>query len=245
MFRRIISACFSSNYLTYLRFMSREKVQEYYNQIAGNYDKSRFNNSYGQFIDKQERIFLDQYLKSKNTLNLGCGTGRFMEYCSTGIDFSSEMLDIAKAKYPNVEYFMGSADTTPFDNERFDAVICFHVLMHLNPTETAAIFREVNRILAPGGIFIFDYPSAERRKLTRYKAENWHGGNAFFKKEINTLILSQNWKPLKKRGVLFFPIHRFPSGMRKLAFSTDQFFNRGPLKSFSSYLLQAIEKPNT
>lgn len=224
--------------------MSREKVQEYYNQIADDYDKSRFSNSYGQFIDKQERIFLDKHLKSKNTLNLGCGTGRFMEYCTTGIDFSSEMLDIAKTNFPNGEYFLGSADTTPFDNERFDAVICFHVLMHLNPAETAAIFREVNRILAPGGVFIFDYPSAERRKLTGYKAENWHGGNAFSKKEINALITSQNWKPKKKNGVLFFPIHRFPSRIRKLTFAMDQFFNRSLFKPYSSYLMQAIEKPS-
>ncbi len=194
--------------------MSKEKVQNYYNEIAENYDESRFSNTYGSFIDRQERNFLNTYLASKNTLNLGCGTGRFMEYCSTGIDFSSEMLKVAEEKYPAGEYMLGNADTTPFDNDQFDAIICFHVFMHINSDETAAILREVNRILKPGGIFIFDYPSAERRKLTRYKSQSWHGGNAFKKRAMKNLIAAQNWKTVKRKGVLFFPIHQFPHKQR-------------------------------
>ncbi|NOQ74021.1 MAG: methyltransferase domain-containing protein [Crocinitomix sp.] len=222
--------------------MSKENVQTYYNEIAQNYDSSRFSNTYGSFIDKQERIFLDRHVFSKNTLNLGCGTGRFMEYCSTGIDFSAEMLKIAKENFPEGEYFLGNADTTPFDNHQFDTVICFHVLMHLTPTETEAIFREVNRILKPDGVFIFDYPSAERRKLSRYKAVNWHGGNAFRKKAMRGFVNSQNWKELKRKGVLFLPLHQFPKKLRKVVFGMDQLITKSPLKQYSSYLIHAVQK---
>lgn len=223
--------------------MSKEKVRHYYDEIAQEYDQSRFANTYGAFIDRQERIFLNRHLKSKNTLNLGCGTGRFMEYCSTGLDFSSGMLEIAKKEFPGHDYFLSSADTTPFDNEKFDAVICFHVFMHISSEETAAIFREVYRILKPGGLFIFDYPSAERRKLTRYEAENWHGGNAFDKQGMNRLISAQNWQQVRRKGVLFLPIHQFPVKLRNMAFGLDQFFTKSPFKQYSSYLIQAIQKP--
>lgn len=224
--------------------MSKEKVQKYYNEIAQNYDSSRFSNTYGSFIDRQERIFLDRHITSKNTLNLGCGTGRFMEYCSAGIDFSTDMLKVAKEKFPEGEYFLGSVDTTPFNNDQFDSIICFHVLMHLSPKETEAIFREVNRILKPGGTFIFDYPSAERRKLTRYKAANWHGGNAFRKKEMRGFIDTQNWGKIKHKGVLFLPVHQFPKKLRKLIFGMDQLFTKSPFKQYSSYLIHAVQKKN-
>lgn len=222
--------------------MSKEKVRNYYNEIAQSYDKSRFSNTYGDFIDRQERSFLDKYVTSKNTLNLGCGTGRFMEYCKTGIDFSQEMLKVAEKNYPEGEYFLGSADTTPFDNNQFDAVICFHVLMHIDPSETKAIFREVNRILKPGGVFIFDYPSAERRKMTRYKADNWHGGTSFGKAAIKDMVEEQEWVTLKRKGVLFFPVHHIPVKLRKMAYGMDQFFSGSPLKQYSSYLIHAIKK---
>ena len=224
--------------------MSKEKVLNYYNDIAQSYDSSRFSNTYGNFIDRQERIFLDRGLTSKNTLNLGCGTGRFMEYCSTGIDFSAEMLKVAKKNFPEGEYFLGSADTTLFNNDQFDNVICFHVLMHLTPKETEAIFREVNRILKPGRTFIFDYPSAEWRKLTRYKANNWHGGNAFRKKVMRELAHTQNWKEIKRKGVLFLPVHQFPKKLRKMVFGIDQLFTKSPFKQYSSYLIHALQKNN-
>lgn len=86
---------FTKNVL-YIREMSEDKVKNYYNEISDSYDESRFSNSYGAFIDKQERKFIETKLTDKNNLNLCCGTGRFMEYCSTGLDFSEAMMAHAK-----------------------------------------------------------------------------------------------------------------------------------------------------
>jgi hypothetical protein len=43
--------------------MSTEKIIEYYNQLASEYDENRFGNSYGQFIDFQERRILNKIFK--------------------------------------------------------------------------------------------------------------------------------------------------------------------------------------
>lgn len=224
--------------------MKNTEVRGYYNNIAPIYDTDRFKNSYGKFIDKQERRYLEKHLKSNGkTLNLGCGTGRFMEYSDVGIDFSLEMLKVAEKKYPDLLFHCADAATTPFENNQFDQIICFHVFMHLTIEETAAIFREVNRILKPGGKFIFDYPSSERRKITKYKASNWHGANDFTKPEIEKLIHSQKWKTVHKKGVLFFPIHKFPNWLRKTVFPIDQLISTSFLKHYSSYLIHIIEKP--
>ncbi len=232
---------FTKNVL-YIREMSEDKVKNYYNEISDSYDESRFSNSYGAFIDKQERKFIETKLTDKNNLNLCCGTGCFMEYCSTGLDFSEAMIAHGKKNYPHGNYFVGDAKKAPFQSGEFDTVICFHAVMHLSPEETSEIFNEVNRILKPGGLFIFDYPSAERRKLFRYKAKNWHGGNAFTSKQMKKLIAEQDWKVNEKKGVLFLPIHRFPKKMRKLVFGMDEAFSKSWFKNYSSYLMQCVVK---
>jgi ubiquinone/menaquinone biosynthesis C-methylase UbiE len=219
-----------------------QSVKEYYDSIATEYDSSRFENSYGEFIDKQERKFIEKFLQPKtDVLSLGCGTGRFMEYSSVGLDFSPQMLEIAKKKHPQKLYFTAPAENTGLEANTFDTILCFHVIMHLNPLLTSEILTEALRILKPGGRLIIDFPSKGRRKLTRFKAQNWHGANSFSKSEFKNL-LSSNWKIEKKRGVLFFPIHLFPKKMRKFVFGCDQVMAKSCAKHYSSYLMYSILK---
>ena len=38
-----------------------DKIIDYYDNLAETYDENRFENTYGKFIDKQERNILNQY----------------------------------------------------------------------------------------------------------------------------------------------------------------------------------------
>ena len=46
------------------------EIINYYDSLAKSYDEDRFNNAYGKFVDKQERIILDKILIDKNELIL-------------------------------------------------------------------------------------------------------------------------------------------------------------------------------
>lgn len=224
--------------------MSYEAVKSYYNKIANDYDTSRFENTYGDFIDRQERAYLKKHLPSGGIiLNLGCGTGRFMEFSTIGSDFSEEMLVVAKAKFPHKNFIASPAHQLTLDSESVDTIICFHVIMHLSKEYTAEVFKEVHRILKPGGTFIFDYPSAKRRRAMNYKAENWHGANSYSKKETTNLV-GDKFKLLNTKGVLINPIHRFPRKLRKSLYGFDQLMTSSPLKYYSSYIICQIEKYN-
>lgn len=93
--------------------MTKEnEVVEYYDSIAKKYDDSRFNNSYGQFIDFQERRTLDRLIPvDKNTqrLEMACGTGRLTNYATHGLDASAEMMSLARQRHPNVDFRQASA----------------------------------------------------------------------------------------------------------------------------------------
>lgn len=221
-----------------------EEVTGYYNDIADTYDSSRFGNTYGTYINQQERRILNKILKgtpSKNVLDLGCGTGRFLDFADYGVDVSTEMIRVAKAKFPTKQIFKESAANTHFDNVSFDVVISFHVFMHLEKTTMISILNEAHRILRKGGKLLFDVPSKRRRNLFGYKTEGWHGANDFLVNEIRELCSTQ-WRILYYSGILFFPIHRIPTKLRSKIILLDGVLCTSFLKEYSSYLLFELEK---
>ena len=217
-------------------------IKNYYNNLATTYDENRFANTYGQFIDQQEKQIIQNVMGDKGkTLDMACGTGRFLDFANYGIDISAEMIKVAKNKFPTKELFVENAEQTHFEDAFFDNILSFHLFMHLDEKVTGNILQEAHRILKKGGRLIFDIPSAKRRKAINYKADNWHGANAFSVKEINNLV-GDKWKWVNYQGILFLPIHRFPIVFRKFIIPFDTMLCRSFLKEYSSYLVIILEK---
>ena len=78
---------------------------------------------------------------------------RYPERRYTGIDFSTKMLEAARAKgLKNVTLVRGDCEQLPFETDSFDAVICSQSFHHYpNPQ---AFFNSVFRVLRPGGRLI-------------------------------------------------------------------------------------------
>jgi SAM-dependent methyltransferase len=68
------------------------------------------------------------------------------------MDFSSGMLEVAKAKTDAVEWLQGNAMQLPFADSSFDVVTARHMLYHV-PDMNKAIL-ESKRVLKPGGRFM-------------------------------------------------------------------------------------------
>lgn len=220
------------------------EIKTYYNQLAQNYDDNRFNNSYGQYLDQQERAFLSRVLmgvSTENCMDIGCGTGRLLDYADYGVDFSPEMLKIAALKYPNKILLEGSLTDIPIENNVLDVIYSFHVIMHQDVDTTQKFLDQAHQKLKRGGKLIFDFPSAKRRKTVQHQQKDWHAANQMTLQDIEKLAGSQ-WKIIKSQGFLFFPIHRIPSGLRSIFRPLDNFICRSFLKQYASYLVVALEK---
>jgi ubiquinone/menaquinone biosynthesis C-methylase UbiE len=221
-----------------------EEIKNYYDDLAYSYDSNRFENSYGKFIDKQERIFLTKHLPSVSThniLDLGCGTGRFLEFANNGVDISPKMIEVASKKHPLKELKEGSVTSIPFPNNYFDTIYSLHVIMHLNKETTASFLTEAASKTQAKGSLIFDFPSKKRRSLVKYKANNWHAANQFSIEEI-TELAENHWIVKQSAGILFLPIHRFPSFIRPLLSKIDHLLCRSFLKEYASYIIIKLEK---
>ena len=132
-----------------------EKTRKDYDQIAESFSKTR------EYIPEEQKSLLLQYITpGDKVLDLGCGNGRFSEVFRQnieyiGVDSSRKMIEVAKTKYPEVNFKIADALNLPFPENYFDKIFSFAVFHHI-PSEELQLqfFKEARRILKPGGTLI-------------------------------------------------------------------------------------------
>ena len=220
-----------------------KSVVQYYDELAERYDGDRFDNAYGAYVDAQERRILRRWLgpvSQGKILDLACGTGRLLDVATHGLDASEAMVRIARAQHPGKPIHCGPAVELTRLGIQFDAIFCLHLFMHLPPVEIERVFCACRDQLRPGGLCIFDVPSAFRRGLTGFQPGGWHGGTALSWSQVRALA-GAGWRHRADRGVLFFPIHRLPPRVRPALRYVDDLIGMSPLKALSSYTLYCLE----
>ncbi|MBI1307478.1 MAG: methyltransferase domain-containing protein [Bacteroidetes bacterium] len=221
------------------------EVEDYYEILAPDYDEIRFGNSYGKYIDKQERAFLKKVFSKHPNQNLivdlACGSGRFLEFADEGVDISNAMASIAQQKFTDKKIHVTTGNKLPYQDNSVDMIFSFHLLMHLKKQAVNSIFLEVNRTLRPGGIFLFDVPTTRRRNIFKRTTENWHASTSFGNQE-EEYWKNSGWEIMKTGGVALFPVHRIPEFLRKYVVHLDILFCKTPLRNFASYKMYLLRK---
>lgn len=106
----------------------------------------------------------------QRVLDLGCGTGTLtimlkqstLDAQIIGVDGDEEVLAIAKNKaeqsHVDITWDYGLAYDLPYPDHSFDVVVSSLVIHHLVSADKVRAFREVSRVLRPGGWFhILDF----------------------------------------------------------------------------------------
>lgn len=98
-----------------------------------------------------------------NLLDIGCGTGDIIKYFKkyskikfssiTGIDISTNMLNIANKTIDNCSFLKADATNLPFKNSFFDIIATAFVIRNINNLNL--LFTEIYRVLKNDGIFAF------------------------------------------------------------------------------------------
>jgi len=141
----------------------KETVYKFYDNFAKNYDEDRYTSKEqknNDLLAKQIVFKFAKEIKNKSVLDVGCGTGRFVEFFSqrggkvTGADTSENMLAKARKKSPMANFVKADIFSLPFEDKTFDIVICSQVLTHLHNYKKPLI--EMKRVLKDDGIIIID-----------------------------------------------------------------------------------------
>jgi ubiquinone/menaquinone biosynthesis C-methylase UbiE len=105
-------------------------------------------------------------------LEVGCGAGavlsllRATDASFTGVDYSSPLIDIARAALPEMQFHVSEAAALPFPDAAFDAGFSYGVFLYFSDVDYAsAVLLETMRVVRPSApILILDVPDAAKRE---------------------------------------------------------------------------------
>ena len=162
----------------------------------------------------------------------------------TCLDYSEKMMAAAKQRAEamriiNITFQRGDVGALPFPDESFDVVVSLNGF-HAFPDKEAA-YKETHRVLKPGGRFILDIPSRQRRQRLGHRQASWHGGTELSTADVRDLC-GDVFTLRRSFGVLFLPVHKLPEGLRRTLGGLDFALANGPLKENSSYLIYELVK---
>jgi SAM-dependent methyltransferase len=114
--------------------------------------------------EEVDRVLEGLDLGGKRVLDLGCGAGGATLHIAkahgpaqvTGFDVEVPVIErarvaAARSGLANVSFIQSAPGRLPFPDGRFNMVFSKDALVHV--PDKAAIFREIFRVLAPGGVF--------------------------------------------------------------------------------------------
>jgi len=80
----------------------------------------------------------------------------------SGLDLSEKILEQARTTHPGIHFQKGNILDLEFENESIAGVVAFYATVHFTEEQVGVEFREIFRVLQPGGIFLFTYHIGER-----------------------------------------------------------------------------------
>lgn len=105
---------------------------------------------------------LDRHVRGTRALDFGCGAGRSSRFLAergfevVGVDISGSMLARARERDPGGRYVLvPDGDLGVLEADSFDLAFCAFTFDNVPGREhRARIFRELSRVLAPGGVLV-------------------------------------------------------------------------------------------
>lgn len=140
------------------------KVENLYDAVAKEYAET----FYGEHEKKpKDREILHRFSQEiggrRPVWDFGCGPGQTTKHLKnlgieiSGLDLSEKILQQARTIHPEIHFQKGNILELGFENCSIAGVVAFYAIVHFTEEQVAIAFREVFRVLQPGGIFLFTY----------------------------------------------------------------------------------------
>ncbi len=106
------------------------------------------------------------HLRNGRILDIGCGSyPYFLAHTSFQEKFAIDQIPLpentaSELKIESYALDLEISPRLPFENNFFEAVTLLAVVEHLDPSRMAVLFKEVYRVIKPGGMVILTTPAA-------------------------------------------------------------------------------------
>lgn len=140
------------------------KVENLYDTVAREYSET-FSGEHEKKPKDQEILhrFLQEIGDRRPVWDFGCGPGQTARYLKnlgieiSGLDLSEKILEQARTIHPEIHFRKGNILALEFENDSIAGIVAFYAIVHFTKEQVGIAFREIYRILQPGGIFLLTY----------------------------------------------------------------------------------------
>jgi ubiquinone/menaquinone biosynthesis C-methylase UbiE len=144
------------------------KVENVYDTVAKEYAET-FSGEHDKKPKDQEILhrFAQEIGDRTPVWDFGCGPGQTAKYLKdlgieiSGLDLSERILEQARQIHPEIHFRKGNILELDFEDYSIAGVVAFYAIVHFTEEQVGIAFREVLRVLQPGGIFLFTYHIGE------------------------------------------------------------------------------------
>jgi SAM-dependent methyltransferase len=124
--------------------MKKEEIREFFDRTASSREKWKRRNSF--YHSSLERYFSFIIPEKSSVLEIGCGLGDLLHQMNpergVGIDFSPAMIEQAKKKYPDLEFYLQDAEELTI-SDNFDYIILSDLVGCL--WDVQKVFRNIRK----------------------------------------------------------------------------------------------------
>lgn len=155
--------------------------------------------------------YFKPHIKTNNSktkvLDVGCGIGTYSKFLArkgfkvTGVDFSEQMIELAKKKSGSeeIDFKVANVYNLPFKDNSFDIVICVAVFQSI--LKPGMALKEMKRVLKNNGTIVIITLNGSSFEFLSKKDDPFVHKLSWFKH----LMLKQGFSKIKTKGIYFFP----------------------------------------
>lgn len=140
------------------------KVESLYDIVAKKYAETFSGEHEKKPIDQEILQRFSQEIGSRRPVwDFGCGPGQTTQYLKnigveiSGLDLSERLLEQARTIHSEIFFQKGNILELEFENNLIAGAVAFYAIVHFTEKQVRIAFREVFRVLQPGGLFLFTY----------------------------------------------------------------------------------------
>jgi len=147
---------------------SLNRIEDAYDTVAKEYAEA-FSGEHENKPKDQELLhrFSHEIGDRRPVWDLGCGPGQTAKYLTklgleiSGLDLSERTLEEARTRHPEIHFQKGDLLELEFEDDSIAGVVGFYAIVHFTKEQVGIAFREVIRVLQPGGLFLFTFHVGE------------------------------------------------------------------------------------
>ena len=145
-----------------------KSIRENYDRIADEYA----GHYYGELKKKPfDRELLDRFAgkvrQTGEVCDIGCGPGHISRYLHDagtavfGLDLSPRMIEVARRLNPDISFREGDMLALDIPDGTLAGIASFYSIVNVPKEELAIVFREMERVLQPGGVLLLSFHIGE------------------------------------------------------------------------------------